>query len=275
MIKNLISIIVPVLNAGSHLETLLPSLVKQNYQNFEVIINDDKRTDDQTEKIIAKFKDKLHIVFLKENISMAQGRKSGAGCARGEYQLHLDADMTLSSGVLDDCIKMMEMGYDALVIPEISYGEGFWTKVKAFERSMYVGDDIIESVRFLRSSVYSKVGGHNERMVLSEDKDLDLRVRAAGFMVGRISNPIYHNEGRLSLKKDLKKKFFYGKTAHVFMAKNPKHAFIQANLIFRPAYFRNWRKIVANPVLSLGMFVMKILETFAALTGFIVAQVAN
>lgn len=266
---NLISIIIPTKNAGLHLNNLLNSLVKQTYQNFEVIVNDDKETVDNTKETLKKFSKRISIKYLQENISMAQGRKRGAELADGTYQLHLDADMSLSPKVLELCIKEINKGYDALIIPEISYGEGFWAKVKSFERSMYIGDETIESARFIRTKVYYKIGGHNERMVLSEDKDLDLRIRKARFKVGRISEPIYHNEGTLSLKKDLQKKFFYGKTAHIYIAENPKQALNQANLIFRAAYFRHWKRILENPTLSLGMFIMKILETFAALWGLI------
>jgi glycosyltransferase involved in cell wall biosynthesis len=265
----LISIIIPTKNAAAHLETLLASLQTQTYKEFEVIINDDNHTSDNTEKVCNKFEKHFRIKYLRDNKSMAQGRKSGAKHAEGKYLLHLDADMSLSSGVLENCIKTIEKGYDALVIPEISYGEGFWSQVKIFERSMYVGDETMESARFIKSSVYKSIGGHNEKMVLSEDKDFDLRIRKSGFKIGRCQEVIYHNEGRLSLKKDLQKKFFYGKTAHVFISENPKHAFLQANLIFRLAYFKNWQKLVAHPILTFGMFVMKTLETFAALWGLI------
>lgn len=277
--NDLISIIVPAKNASKHLNNLLSSLVAQTYKNFEVIINDDKSTSDDTKNLLKQFDKKIKVKYLQENISMAQGRKSGARHARGKYQLHIDADMSLSPKVLEDCIKEINKrsllpgnkGYDALVIPEISYGEGYWAKVKAFERSLYIGDETMESARFIKSSVYKKIGGHNEKMVLSEDKDLDLRIRMGGFRVGRCKEVIYHNEGRLDLKKDLQKKFFYGKTAYVFIAENPKHAFRQANLIFRAAYFRNWKKLMANPTLSVGMFLMKTLETLAAFWGLITA----
>ncbi|MEK7154662.1 MAG: glycosyltransferase [Patescibacteria group bacterium] len=265
----MISIIIPTKNAADHLANLLASLVEQTYSDFEVIVNDDKSTTDNTVKLLGKFDKKLKIKYFRENVSMAQGRKSGAGHAEGKYQLHLDADMSLSPQVLEFCIKEINKGNDALIIPEISYGKGFWAKVKSFERSMYVGDETIESVRFVKASVYNRIGGHNEKMVLSEDKDLDLRIRKAGFKVGRINEFLYHNEGTLSLKKDLQKKFFYGKTAHIYIAENPKQALNQANLIFRAAYFRHWKKILANPTLSLGMFLMKTLETLAALWGLI------
>ena len=206
--NNLISIIIPTMNASGHLKNLLPSLIEQTYTNFEVIINDDKTTNDDTRNLLRRFEKKIKIKYIHENTSMAQGRKSGARYAKGKYLLHIDADMSLSQKVLESCIVEMEKGYDALIIPEISYGEGFWAKVKSFERSMYVGDETIESARFIRTDVYNEIGGHNEKMVLSEDKDLDLKIRKAGFKVGRIEEPIYHNEGHLSLTRDLQKKFF-------------------------------------------------------------------
>lgn len=271
MKNGLISIIVPTLNASAHLKAFLSSLETQTYKKFEVIVNDDKKTSDNTLDVINKFKYEFKIKYIQKNISMAQGRKSGSSFASGEYLLHLDADMKLSKKVLEACVKEIGQDYDGLIIPEISYGRGFWAKVKAFERSMYIGDNSMESARFFKTSIYKKIGGHNETMVLSEDKDLDLRIRRAGFKVGRINEPIYHNEGDLSLKKDLQKKFFYGKTAHVFIAANPKHALSQANLIFRPAFLKNWRKLANNPILSAGMFLMKTLETLAALWGLITA----
>lgn len=273
MEKGLISIIIPILNAGRYLKDLLHSLEKQTYKDFEVIINDDKGTNDDTQKILEQFKKKMNLKYLQENISMAQGRKSGAKHAVGEYVLHLDADMSLSLKVLEDCIKEMNKGYDALVIPEISYGEGFWARVRIFERSMYVGDDTVESARFFKTSVYKSVGGHNEKMVLSEDKDLDLRVRRSNFNVGRIDQPIYHNEGRLSLKRDLQKKFFYGRTASILMLTNPAYSLKYGNIIFRPAFFRNWRKLLSHPVLACGVLLMKCLETIAGLLGMISSKI--
>ena len=270
--NKLISIVVPTKNAARHLKNLLPSLVEQTYKRFELIVNDDKGTTDDTKNLLKQFEKKLTITTLKENISMAQGRKSGANFAKGYYLLHLDSDMVLSPKVLENCIETIEKGYDALLIPEISFGEGFWSQVKIFEKSMHAGDDSIEAVRFFKSNVYKKVGGHNEKMVFSEDKDLDLRVRKAGFKIERSTEPIYHNEGKVSLVKDIQKKYFYGKTAYVFIKENPKQAFIQGNLILRPAYFRNWRKVVSHPILTMGMFVIKALGWLAALLGFLVER---
>jgi len=268
----MISIIVPTINSASHLGVFLDSLKSQTYKNFEVIINDDKRTSDSTDSVIAHYSNDFKIQHLHENISMAQGRKSGSEHAKGQYQLHLDVDMVLSPNVLRSCLDEIKR-CDAIIIPEISFGIGFWAKVRAFERSFYIGDDTVESARFFKSIVYNKVKGHNVDMVFSEDKDLDLRVRAAGFKISRIKEPIYHNEGILRLSNDLKKKFFYGKTAHVFVSLNTRHALRQANVLFRPAFFRQWKRLLKNPLLSISMFILKFLEVIATLLGFIHAKI--
>lgn len=271
--KGLVSVIIPTKNASRHLKSLLTSLQKQTYKNIEVVINDDKVTTDDTEKVVRSFKG-VKVIYLKENKSMAQGRAVGAKRAKGDYLLHIDADMILGPRVVESCVKKSDQ-YDAIIIPEVSFGEGYWAKVRVFERSLYVGDDTMESARFFSRGAYNSVGGHNKDMVLSEDKDLDLRIREAGFKVGRIKEPIYHNEGKLSIWKDMRKKFFYGKTARVFISQHPEHSLKQGNLIFRAAYFRNWKKIVSHPILSWGMFTMKYCEMLAALCGLISSRKVN
>ncbi len=265
----MVSIVIPTKNESRRLHLLLSSLASQSNSGFEVVINDDKKTNDDTPKIVKEFSKKLKISLIYQNFSMAQSRKAGAKAARGQYLLHLDADMTLSANVLEACVAKSKRGYDGIIIPEISYGKGFWSQVRVFERSLYVGDDTIESARFFTKKAYWAVGGHNEKMVLSEDKDLDLRVREAGFKIGRIVEPIYHNEGKYDLWRSIEKKFFYGKTAVVFIAAHPGHTFRQGNLLFRPAYFRHWRELVTHPVLAVSMFAMKFLEGLAGLSGLL------
>jgi GT2 family glycosyltransferase len=198
---------------------------------------------------------------------MAHGRKAGAKVARGKYLLQLDADMRLTPKVIDSCVKAMKRGYDACVIPETSEGKSYWASVKAFEKSLYVGDEMMSSARFFKKSVYDKLGGHDVSLVLSEDKDLHLRAKEAGCKIYHIKELLYHNEWT-TLLRDLQKKFFYGRTAHVFMSKQSRHSAEQANLIFRPAYFRNWKKLLLNPHLSTGLLFLKILETISAGLGF-------
>ena len=274
MKKGQISVIIPTLNSKAHLERLFISLDQQTYKNFEVIINDDKRTTDNTKIFSLQYKKKFPVKYIQKNIVTAYGRKMGAEAANGEYLLHLDADMKLPGGLLKSCIEVVEKDQcDGLVIPELPYGgEGFWTKVKSFERSLYIGDESIECARFARTSAYNAIGGHNVKMTFGEDKDFDIRMRNAGYKICRISTGILHNEGNLTLQKAIKKKFYYGITANVLFSTHPEYFLLYANTILRPAFFRNWRKILDNPWLSICMIFLKLLESMAGLSGLLYAR---
>ena len=51
------------------------------------------------------------------------------------------------------------------------------------------------------------------------------------------------------------------------MLANPAFALKYGNIIFRPAFFRNWRKLLSHPILTIGVFLVKSLETLAGLSG--------
>ena len=62
----LVSIIIPNYNHAQYLDERIQSVLKQTYQNFEVIILDDKSTDNSLE-VINKYKDNPHIAKIVAN----------------------------------------------------------------------------------------------------------------------------------------------------------------------------------------------------------------
>ena len=67
--------------------------------------------------------------------------------------------MILCSTLIEECVKECEDNtVCALYIPERIVGEGFWIKVRAFERSFYTGT-VIDAVRFLRKNLFIQIGG--------------------------------------------------------------------------------------------------------------------
>jgi hypothetical protein len=79
-----------------------------------------------------------------------------------------------------------------------------------------VGDDTVEVARFLAREVFFGVGCYDEEITGQEDWDLQARIRKAGFKTGRINSFVGHNEGRLSLRKAVIKKRYYGKTLKLY-----------------------------------------------------------
>ena len=264
----LVSVVVPTKNSTSTIEACLDSIKNQVYKNIEIIVVDNNSSDN-TKEIAKKFTIK---VFNKGPERSAQ-RNFGALKAKGDYLLFIDSDMELTKNVIKDCIeKILKEKYKALVIPEKSFGEGFWANCKALERSFYVGVDWMEAPRFFLKSVFNEFKGYDLKQTGTEDFDLPQRIKVkfGNKVIGRISSFIVHNEGELSLMYTLKKKYYYAKTAQTYVKSNSKYFLRQANPMNRYIlYFAKPQKLFNNPILGLGMLFMKTSEFIAGGLGYL------
>lgn len=91
--QTLISIIMPVYNAESHLEETLVSALGQSIKDFELICVDDGSTDDSV-AILRRFEkeDGRVRVLSQENSGAGPARNAGLEAARGSYIAFLDSD---------------------------------------------------------------------------------------------------------------------------------------------------------------------------------------
>lgn len=97
------SIIIPVYNRASYIETTLDSILKQTYKNFEVLCVDDGSQDNSLEllKNFAKKDSRIKIIQHKENLGTHMARKTGVENASGDYILFLDCDDTFVESALE------------------------------------------------------------------------------------------------------------------------------------------------------------------------------
>jgi len=257
----LVSVIITTKNEEKNIENCLKSIKNQTYKNIEIILVDNYSTD-KTREITKKYTNKI---YLKGPERSAQ-RNYGAQKAKGKYLLFLDADMILSPTVIEECIQEAEeKEYIALYIPEKTIGKTFWTKVRDFERSFYIGTPI-EAVRFIRKDIFLEIGGYDENLTGPEDWDLDRRIKQVG-KTGRIKSIIYHNENTLTLKRHLIKKKHYTKSLRKYIQKwGRRDPIIKKQL---GIYYRfigvfvekgKWRRLLRHPLLAIAMYYLKIRE---------------
>lgn len=97
----LVSVIVPVYNAGSKLRPCIRSIIKQTYPYYELILIDDGSTDNSG-KICDCFaeKDARIRVIHQENQGSVAARRKGVVSCKGEYACFCDADDTMPSNAL-------------------------------------------------------------------------------------------------------------------------------------------------------------------------------
>lgn len=269
MKKPIVSAIIATKNEEKVIKNLLESLKKQTYRPLKIVVVDNNSID-RTKEIAQKY---TKLVFNR-GPERSRQRNFGVQKASGKYVLILDADMELELGVVEECVGIIEKNSaaKAVVIPERSFGIGFWAQCKALERSCYLGDETIEAARFFDKQTFFEFNGYDEEITGPEDWDLPQRIRKK-YKIGRIESFIHHNEGRLSLWRTMKKKYYYAQKFTVYMKKHPKIAYQQANLFFRPAFFRHWRNLLRHPILALGMFFMRGCEMFAGGFGYLTKEI--
>lgn len=89
----LVSVIIPVYNTESFLDSCLWSVVQQTYKELEIIIVNDGSTD-RSEDIINKYRklDTRIIYIYQKNKGLPSARRTGVDIASGKYIQHLDSD---------------------------------------------------------------------------------------------------------------------------------------------------------------------------------------
>jgi GT2 family glycosyltransferase len=260
-----VSIIIPTKNSEHTLKHCLNTIKNQNYHEKEMIIVD-CFSNDNTVNIASLFNAKT----IQTSAGRSEARNRGAQEAKGDLLLFLDSDMLLDSMVVSECIKKIGEGYEALIIPEISVGQGFWANCKKLEKLCYVNDEMVEAARFFKKEVFVNVGGYDTCLEAGEDWDIHERVKLQNCKVGRINSFIIHQEGKLSIASTMRKKYQYGQTLSLYRRKQPNRAKHQIGLS-RLSLLKSPR-LTKDPVHASGLIILKTCEALAFLTGFLKAK---
>lgn len=263
----LVSVIVTTRNNQATLEACLRSIADQSYTAIEIVVVDNHSTDD-TPAIARRYTSRV----WNKGPERSTQRNFAVQQATGRYVAIIDSDMELEKEVIAECVQAMQHhgSLGGLVIPEESFGEGFWAQCKRLERSFYLGVPWIEAARFFRRDLYLQVGGYDTAMVSGEDWDLSRRV-AEQAPLGRIEAFIHHNEGRLSLPRTLSKKYYYAGLARGFLNKHQTGSVLSAKegpLQRYKLFLRRPGKLFKNPLLGIGVLFMKTCEYAAGACGY-------
>ena len=97
-----VSVIIPIFNPGTNLETCLRSVRGQSFSDWECILVDDGSTDGSAE-ICDRFseEDSRFIVIHQSNCGVSSARNKGLNVAKGEFISFIDSDDYISSCYLE------------------------------------------------------------------------------------------------------------------------------------------------------------------------------
>lgn len=273
--QGLVSVIVPTFNNERFIEKCLQSIANQSYSRVEVIIVDGF-SNDRTVELARKFDSEVHLFGVKprrESFFGAPYQKNyGVSKSRGEYVYYVDADMELTRDVITGCVRAVNTSKaDGVIVPEISFGTGFWSACRSLDRRCHAGDDLQEAPRFFKKEVWEKLNGL-DGTVGGDDWDLYLRFKRRGFKAARVTNAVFHNEGQLSIKSLALKRYMYGKQLHNYLHRHGALGVRQFSPL-REGYFKNRQLFVRDPLHAGGLAVMRTVEYTATVAGLVIGKI--
>lgn len=100
--KDLISVIVPVYNVKPYLSECVDSILKQTYENFELILIDDGSTDGSGDicEEYSKKDDRISVIHKKHG-GPSSTRNVGVEFSKGDYIAFVDADDIITENYLE------------------------------------------------------------------------------------------------------------------------------------------------------------------------------
>ncbi|MFQ5451107.1 MAG: glycosyltransferase family 2 protein [Nitrospinaceae bacterium] len=179
-----VTVIIPTYNRGYCLGESIRSVMAQTRADFELLVVDDGSTDG-TENIVRRFPE-VRYIRCEKNSGVSRARNLGVQQARGRYLCFLDSDDVWREKKLETQISWMESHRDC----PVSYTDEIWIRrgrrVNPMNKHRKYSGDIFRhclplcivspSSVMMRASLFSEVGGFDEKMPVCEDYDLWLRI---------------------------------------------------------------------------------------------------
>ena len=146
--KPLISVIIPVYNAEKYLRRCYRSLLRQTFQEFEILFVDDSSTDRSVEILtrIAAEDSRVQLIRNRENLGQGRSRDAGISAATGEYLFFLDADDYLAPRTLSELLTTARAEQADIVVFGMHHLYCFFDRVypRYTRQVVACGKDLVE-----------------------------------------------------------------------------------------------------------------------------------
>lgn len=197
--KPYFSIIIPALNEAKYLPNLLEDLAQQTYQDFEVIVVDG-HSDDQTVAKAKAYAKKLSLTILTSSRRhVCTQRNLGGEKARADWLIFMDADNRLPVYFLQGIKYRLESESSDIATCWLQ-SDTSAPKDKNIALAINYATELMkntfnavcmEAMIITHALVFTKLGGFNEQIHVSEGQELLRRARKLELTFQVFRDPVY------------------------------------------------------------------------------------
>ncbi len=198
-----ISVIIPAHNEEKLIGVALESLLRQSFENFEIIVVNDGSTDN-TRKIVENYilkNKKIKLLNFKKGHSAAFARNNGAKIAKGKIFIFMDADAYVNKLFLEKVHSLSDKA-DAFAVECLPINKNFLTfglsglmKIFKYDQKFYSKKDSSRPLVFnIKGDVFKKIGPYDENIFYFEDEEFSNRFYDAGYKTIYVRGAYHHSE---------------------------------------------------------------------------------
>lgn len=198
------SVVISVYNKEKFVQETIQSVLDQTIQDFEIVIVNDKSTDNSEQVITSIPSEKITYLPLEKNVGAGAARNIGIKAAQGDFIALLDGDDLWDKYYLAEISALINIFpqhhvFATAVLKEHQHktipnqysfenpkGETF-VDLNYFESS-YKNTLLTSSSAVIHRSVFKEVGHYNETIKSGQDTDLWIRI-GINYRVGFSTKP--------------------------------------------------------------------------------------
>lgn len=197
-----VSVIIPCYNLGLFLDEAVESVLRQSFQDFEIVIVNDGSTDRGTNHMLRNYDRPSTKVLWTENQGLPSARNNGIAASQGDYICCLDADDKYHPDFLARTVEVLEKDHSGKI--------GFvttWARVFGEENRVWMTtgynpprlalENVVHVASLFRRTCWAKVGGYAQNLRDGyEDWNFWLSVVASGYRWECVKEALFYYRKR-------------------------------------------------------------------------------
>jgi glycosyltransferase involved in cell wall biosynthesis len=214
-----VSVIIANYNSEKYIEEAIRSILDQTFKDFELIVVDDKSTDNSISIIseLAQKDNRIKLIALEHNSGVTYSRQFGLQNASGEYIAILDSDDIAHKTRIEEQVECLNNNPDVVLVAS-DYGvidENGRVKKKqkkvqkneaAIKWYLTFGNCFAHSTIMFRSATAKELGGYDLNIKRGLDMELSSKLLTKGKIVALPKSLSYWRTYPKSMTKSVSRK---------------------------------------------------------------------